>query len=55
MLATCHGLDVRADLNGSEVLLRELDASSMRWRAETLAGEVVRVKADRLRFHSLPP
>ena len=54
-LATCHGLDVRADLNGSEVLLRELDASSMRWRAETLAGEVVRVKADRLRFHSLPP
>ena len=53
-LATVRGLDVRADLNGSEVLLHELDMSSQRWRAETADGEVVRVMAERLHFHSPP-
>ena len=50
-LATVRDLDARADLNGSQVRLIELDASTQRWRVETLGGETVRIKMDRLRFH----
>ena len=53
-LAVVHGLDSRADLNETQVLLLEYDAPSLRWRCETLGSETVRIRADKLRFHQPP-
>ena len=53
-LATVRGLEARADLNASFVKLLEWDEDTSRWRVETLDGEAVRVKSEKLFLH-LPP
>ena len=54
--ATIHGLQSRADLNGSVVILHSWIAASGRWKVRTDAGEIVALKPECLSIDtSVPP
>ena len=54
--ATIHGLQSRADLNGSVVILHSWIAASGRWKVRTDAGETVALKPECLSIDmSVPP